>query len=291
MTQPTILVHGGAGNWQGSGERLDQAIAACIRAAEAGQALLLNGHSALDAIEAATRILEDDPSMDAGIGSYPTTDGLIEVDAIIMDGQTLSLGSVAAVQRIQNPVSLARQVMEKTPHSILVGDGASRFADQIGFPRVDNQALLTGFAELDLSAGSLGDTVGAVAIDRDGNLAVATSTGGMKGQMPGRVGDSPIVGSGAYVSNLSCGVSATGYGESIMQLVISKWVSDQVLGGQSAQEACDAAVEVMTDHFGRERGQVGFIAIDHQGGIGIARNTHAMPIAFAVGNDPIQSGS
>jgi beta-aspartyl-peptidase (threonine type) len=203
------------------------------------------------------------------------------MDALIMDGSTLSMGAVASVQRVRHPISLARHVMTDTAHTFLVGAGANAFADQIGFPCCPVEELIVN-SDDDYSdvSGPLGDTVGAVAIDMNGNVAAATSTGGTRNKMPGRVGDSPLVGSGGYADNMGAAVSATGQGESIMKVVLSKRVCDWVSDGRSVQEACAAAIRLLEERVG---GECGLIAVDTQGNVGVARNTRAMPYAFVMG--------
>lgn len=284
-----IIVHGGAGAWYLDSERIATAVNACQEAALAGQQLLLAGGSALAAAEKAVNILEDCPVLDAGRGSYPNRDGDIEMDALIMDGRTLESGAVAAVRNICNPISLAHKVMTATEHAFLAGLGAEAFADSIGFPRCTHEDLYWPVS-LDTPtavAGPLGDTVGAVAIDQQGNLATATSTGGTRNKMPGRIGDSPLIGSGGYADNRTAAVSATGQGEALMKILISKQVCDFVAAGLSAQTACEMAVRLLAERTG---GEGGLIAIDYQGRIGFARNTKAMPFAFAQGNDALVYG-
>ena len=272
MNKSAIVVHGGA----------------CIAAARAGQSILLDGGSALDAVEAAVRILEDCPDLDAGRGSHPNTLGEIEMDALIMDGASLNLGAVAAVQRIRYPISLARQVLEYDNHNFMVGAGAERFADSIGFPRCELADLWVEEPPFEkLQASPEGDTVGAVALDSHGNLATATSTGGVMNQLPGRVGDSPLIGSGGYADNRTAATGATGRGEDLMKVVISKQVCDYVANGMSAQEACDAAIKLLTE---RVNGEGGLISVDAKGEVGIAFNTEAMPHASAVGKGSVVSG-
>jgi len=255
----------------------------------------------MDAVEAAARILEDCPVLDAGRGSYLNAVGVVEMDAIIMDGRTLEMGAVAAIQGVRNPITLARRVLRDSPHNFLVAHGAERFAEEIGFPRCEMADLLVG-EELEKylalrdtanadGAGARSEepsmgTVGAVALDADGNLAVATSTGGTRQKQPGRVGDSPLVGSGAYADNWTAAASATGHGEALMRVVISKRVCDFVAAGLPAQQACEAAIQVLTD---RVQGQGGVIAIDARGKIGAAYNTAAMPRAFATGIERVAS--
>jgi beta-aspartyl-peptidase (threonine type) len=276
--RPVIVVHGGAGAWVLGSERLDRAVAVCADAAAAGRDVLMRGGSAVDAVEAAVRVMEDAPILNAGRGSQATTEGVVELDAMIMDGRTLGFGAVAAVRRVLNPVSLARRVMTETRHALLVGAGAEKFADSVGFPRCTDEDLLPG------AAGKAShDTVGAVAIDAAGNLATATSTGGIPNKMPGRVGDSPIAGAGGYADNELGAVSATGDGEAFMKLVVSKRVCDAIAGGVSPQEACEAAIALLEARLGAHGG---LIAVALDGRIGVTCNTSAMPHAYCIGDGP-----
>ena len=301
---PTILVHGGAGAWDLRAPRADEAVQACREAAEAGFAALTAGRDILDAVEAAIHILEDCPVLDAGRGSYLTAAGDIEMDALIMDGRTLDLGAVAAVKRVRYPIRwrVARAVMEQTQHAILVGAGASQFADEIGFPRCELDDLLVDGEWQKLEAirerklyetkqifhqpGSM-DTVGAVVVDANGNVAAGTSTGGVRGQMVGRVGDSPLVGSGGYADNRTAAVSSTGHGESLMKVVISRRVCEFIERGQTVQQACESAIAEM---MGRVGGKGGLIAVDSKGSIGISFNTDAMPHAVRSSRMKLSSG-
>lgn len=299
MHNIAIIVHGGAGSWSKRDNALPEAVEACREAARAGQALLLQGASALDAIEAATRILEDCPVLDAGRGSYLTRSGEIEMDALIMDGATLNLGAVGAIQNVRNPITLARRIMDDCEHAFLVGAGASAFAEAIDFPRCELDDLLSPIQEerlrrlrsegaAALTPGEPMGTVGAVALDKDGNIAAAVSTGGTDQKMPGRVGDSPLPGSGAYADNWSAGAVATGKGESLMKIVITRRICELVAAGLSAQDACQAAVNILTQ---RVQGEGGVIAIDVRGNVGHAYNTEAMPHAYALGDNAVETGS
>ncbi len=280
-----IIVHGGAGGWKLSEERWQEALDACVEAAEAGRAILQRGGSALDAVEAAVNILEDCPVLDAGRGSYPNTNGDVEMDALIMDGQNLSMGAIAAIQRVRHPISLARRVMQDSGHNFLVGAGADVFADSIGFPRCDASELIVREPkDVEQPEAALGDTVGAVALDRHGNVAAATSTGGTANKRPGRVGDSPLVGSGAYADNRTAAVSATGYGEALMRVVISLRVCDFVGAGLTAKSACEAAIRLLEERTG---GEGGLIAVDARGQVGWAFNTANMPFAYALNDEPV----
>lgn len=291
-----IIVHGGAGGWNVPEERLAEALRACSAAAEAGRNVLTRGGSALDAVELAVTILEDCPILDAGRGSYPNAEGNVEMDALIMDGRDLTMGAIAAIQRVRHPISLARRVMLESGHNFLVGEGADAFADSISFPRCPVEELLVretnGYQQEDPShdsqpAAVIGDTVGAVAIDMIGNLAAATSTGGTPNKRAGRVGDSPLVGSGAYADNWTAAVSATGYGEALMRVVISKRVCDFVGTGLSARSACESAIRVLEERTG---GEGGLIAVDARGQVGWAFNTKAMPYGYAIGREAVVVG-
>lgn len=290
-----IIVHGGAGGWNVSEERLTQAMRACSDAAEAGRKLLMSGGSALDAVELAVTILEDCPVLDAGRGSYPNAEGDVEMDALIMDGRDLTMGAIAAIQRVRHPISLARRVMLESGHNFLVGRGADAFADSISFPRcpveellIDDNKEMIRHDQDGVPTAALGDTVGAVAIDMFGNLAAATSTGGTRNKRAGRVGDSPLVGSGAYADNWTAAVSATGYGEALMRVVISKRVCDFVGTGLSARSACESAIRVLEERTG---GAGGLIAVDARGRVGWAFNTRAMPYGYAVDDETVVTGS
>lgn len=303
MHNTAIIVHGGAGAWKLDSQRLQEGIAACRQAAEAGQKILSAGGPALDAVETAVNILEDCPALDAGRGSYLNAAGDIEMDALIVDGRSLNLGAVAAVRCVRHPISLARRVMTDCEHAFLVAAGAEAFAAQIGFPCCDFSDLLVGeelaqyqalqkegnykTMQIFTEPGAMGDTVGAAAMDKSGNLAAATSTGGTRKKLPGRVGDSPLVGCGGYADNETAAASATGYGEAIMKVMLSKRVADFVAAGQTAQQACTAAIDLLA---ARVNGVGGLIAVDHHGQIGFAFNTDAMPYAYAVGKEAVIFG-
>lgn len=287
MNKTAIMVHGGAGAWYLDSGRIALAQTACREAAAAGQRVLTAGGTALDAVETAVHILEDCPVLDAGRGSFANQDGAVEMDALIMDGASLNLGAVAAVQRVRHPISLARRVMLDTNHTFLVGVGADRFADQIGFPRCELADLLVAEGTGPQDLRPTGDTVGAVALDVSGNLAAATSTGGTRHKMPGRVGDSPLVGAGGYADNLSAAVSATGHGEALMKVLISKQACDFVAAGLPAAAACETAVRLLAE---RVQGAGGLIAIDRLGRVGWAFNTAAMPYAYAVDDGEVVYG-
>jgi len=296
-TTPLILVHGGA--WEIPEEAHAAHIGGCRHAAEAGLAALRSGGSALDAVEAAVRLMEDDLTFDAGRGSFLNAAGEVELDAIIMDGRDLNLGAVAAVQRVRNPVSLARLVMTESEHAFLVGTGAENFAREHGMPVCPPWELLVGRELERWKAFQAGEappvpaffaprgTVGAVAIDREGNLAAATSTGGTPNKLPGRVGDSPLVGCGAYADNRSAAASATGEGEALMKIVACKTACDLVAQGATPQEAAERVVALLAERTG---GHGGLILLDPQGRFGIAHNTSYIAYALATADGSVHAG-
>jgi beta-aspartyl-peptidase (threonine type) len=295
----TLIVHGGAGNIPL--ETHEAHVTGCRRAADAGWAVLARGGTALEAVEATVRVLEDDPAFDAGHGSFPNAAGEVELDAIIMDGRDLNFGAVAAVQRVCHPVTLARLVMAESEHAMLVGTGAESFARQHGLPICPTEELLTEPELERWRAAHAGgnprgrespgiapsDTVGAVALDAEGNLAAATSTGGTFNKLPGRVGDSPLVGCGAYADNRTGAVSATGLGEALMKVIIGKAACDLIAQGMSAQGAADAAISLLAE---RTAGEGGLIVLDRMGRIGIAHNTPYIAHATVTAGGEIVAG-
>jgi beta-aspartyl-peptidase (threonine type) len=296
-SSPILVVHGGA--YDIPTESHEAHTVGCRRAAKAGWQALANGGSALEAVEAAVRMLEDDPTFDAGRGSFLNAAAEIELDAIIMDGHDLNFGAVAAVQRVRHPVTLARLVMTECTHTMLAGPGAETFAREHGLPVCPLEELLIG-RELEHWRAKFGgtshewdgdaipsDTVGAVALDGAGNLAAATSTGGTFNKHPGRVGDSPLVGCGAYADNRVGAVSATGEGEALMKVVISKTVCDFLAKGMTAQEAADAAIAVLAE---RTTGKGGVIVLDRLGRVGIAHNTPYIAHAIVTTDGKILTG-
>ena len=286
MIHPVIVVHGGA--WFIPETRREAFIDGCRQAAKAGWAHLIAGGSALDAVEAAVRVMEDDPTFNAGRGSHFNRSGDVETDAIIMDGATLNLGAVASVQGVQNPVNLARLVMERSSHNLIVGAGAQAFAREMGMSLVEPAAMMGTPRIAGWSPPEEADTVGAVALDASGNLAVAASTGGTADKWPGRVGDSPLVGCGAYADNASGAASATGHGEKLMRIVISKTACDYLAAGRPAQEAADAAIRLL---YGRVDGYGGIILVDRHGQIGLAHNTPNMAYAYILPGHDVVAGA
>jgi len=246
--------------------------------------MLQGGASAMDVVEEAVARMETDPRFNAGIGSSMRLDRSIQLDASIMDGARLRGAGVAAVTRLVNPVRLARQVLERTPHVLLVGPWADAFADECGFERVPTEALIVPerlalwerkMKARETSADQLlssGGTVGAVALDADGGLAAATSTGGMVLSMPGRVGDSAILGAGTYATPAAA-VSVTGVGESIMLTLMAKHCADLIAAGAAPHDACEACVKYQRD---TTPGTSGLVAVSADGAIGLAFNSIEM---------------
>lgn len=298
-----LVVHGGAGEIPGKGiEPHRRGVAV---AATKGWQVLKQGGSAVDAVQAAIVAMEDDPAFDAGLGSYLNRDGEVEMDASLMDGRTLDAGAIAGVQHIRNPILLARHVMT-SPLTFLIGKGAERFAQQVGMPLVTNRELQTEeqIAKWEAfrtsppppiqaqyappSAVHFGDTVGCVAVDGQGNIAAGTSTGGMRFKPAGRVGDSPIIGAGVYADNLVGGASATGWGEAIMRVVLSKYAVDSLALFPDPHSAARAAIEYLARRVG---GTGGIILADPSGRVGFSYNTARMAVAFIAGDmmEPVAS--
>ena len=248
---------------------------------ERGWNVLRDGGSALDACEEAIIQLENDPIFDAGLGSHLNRDGQIQMDAILMDGRSLKSGAIVAVERIRNPIRLARLVLDRSEHMLLAGAGAEVFARENGLPLCDPKDLITEHEAQIWSqkSGKIENfgTVGAVAVDSEGNLASGTSTGGTLYKYPGRVGDSALVGCGCYADNSSGAISCTGHGESIMKLVLAKTASDFILSGKSAAEAAAAAVSLLGN---RTKGRGGVIVVDCDGRVGTSFSTPDMAYAF-----------
>jgi beta-aspartyl-peptidase (threonine type) len=308
---PTLLVHGGA--WAIPADAADAHLAGVSNALETGYGVLQRGGSALDAVEAAVTVLEDNPAFDAGRGSFLTSDGRVQLDALLMDGGRMKAGGVACVERLRNPIQAARLVLEKSPHVYFVGQGAEHFAHAHGMALIDNYELVldrererlakaqarqaAGLADesysgqtlhddkgpetaLPADPGAFGshDTVGAVALDFRGNLAAATSTGGTLNKTPGRVGDSSLIGCGCYADNLSAAVSLTGWGEPIMKLVLGKWATDRVAAGTAPELAAQEAIAYLYNRLG---GHGGIILLGPDGRFGLAHNTPAMAWGIA----------
>ena len=287
--RPSLIVHGGA--WDIPDDAIDPCKSGCLRALHAGWAILTNGGHALDAIEAAVMILEDDPVFDAGYGSHLNLDGYVECDAIVMDAATLRAGSVAGLRRVKNPIQAARAVLEKCPHMMLISEGAENFASSHGVPLCDPEDLISP-AEREAwlrcskdshaaenHRGHEQGTVGAVALDQHGRLFAATSTGGTCCKLPGRVGDSPLIGCGCYADIETGGVSSTGYGEAIMKVVLAKTACDFLRPASSnPSRAAQAAVQLLAN---RGKGTGGLIMLDRNGIPGFAYNTPRMAYGYA----------
>jgi len=287
---PVLVIHGGAGVIRKDlTPEKEKLVRADLEAAlSAGYAVLKDGGASLDAVTKAILVLEDSPRFNAGKGAVFTHDGKNELDSAIMDGATLRAGAIAGVHRVKNPVLLARAVMEKSPHVFLTGDGAEVFAQTVGVELVDpsyfrtderwNQLQDALKAEAAGQQSSLGraihyGTVGAVALDKAGHLAAATSTGGMTNKRWGRVGDSPIIGAGTY-ANAHCAVSATGWGEFYIRSVAAHDICARVeYGKQPVAKAADAVVMGVVPKLG---GDGGVIALDANGNFATPFNTDGM---------------
>ena len=303
---PTLLVHGGA--WAIPNDAAPAHEAGVREALERGYAILSCGGSALDAVEAAVTILEDDPAFDAGRGSFLTSDGRVQLDALLMDGGRMKAGGVACVEHLRNPIRAARLVLEKSPHVYIVGAGAEQFAQAHGMTLIENSELVldrererlrqaqarekAGLSDQTFSGMrddkdpetaialemDSHDTVGAVALDAQGDLAAATSTGGTLNKTPGRVGDSSLIGCGCYADNLSAAVSLTGWGEPIMKLVLGKWAADRVADGAAPEIVAREAISYLYNRLG---GHGGIILLGPDGRFGLAHNTPAMAWGIA----------
>ena len=299
--KPSLIVHGGA--WDIPDEAIDACESGCQRALAAGWSILSRGGHALDAIEAAIIVLEDDPVFDAGYGSHLNLDGHVECDAIVMNGATLHAGAASTLRRVKNPIRAARAILEKCPHMMLVGEGAERFAVEHGIALCDPDELISEAEQeawlkcrndkhaAEHHRGHEQGTVGAVALDKDGNLFAATSTGGTCCKLPGRVGDSPLIGCGCYADSEAGGVSCTGYGEAIMKIVMAKSAVDLLrqspicvdtpegasCGAFTANVAAREAVHLLAK---RTHGHGGLILLDRHSNPGLAFNTPRMAYGY-----------
>ncbi len=289
MANPTIIVHGGAGNWPKNKQAIG--LSGVRKAATRGFQILQQGRSAIQAVEAAVIEMEDNPIFNAGMGSTLNFEGNVEADAGIMDGKTLQGAGVALLHHVKNPISLARIVMEKTDHALLAGKSVERLGQAYGLPkanlRIPERVRQWKQARRELENGSikyfsrnlklvhdkgrffLGDTVGALAMDQRGNLAAADSTGGVSLKLPGRIGDSPILGAGLYADNKLGAATATGVGEIAMRLVVSKAACD-AMQSLTAQRAASKTVRHVTRLAGKG---LGILSLDQEGRYGIAHNT------------------
>jgi beta-aspartyl-peptidase (threonine type) len=296
MPDPVLVVHGGA--WAMPDDMVDAHIQGVTNALSAGWRVLERGGSALDAVEEAVVIMEDDETFDAGRGSFLNRDGRVQLDALIMDGSTLRAGGVGCVEHLRNPVRAARKILSESPHVYFVGEGAEKFAADHGVPLCKNEDLVIPreverlrayqdelakrnakqdgndlFAGSDDDASISHDTVGAVALDRSGNIAAATSTGGTLNKAPGRLGDSSLIGCGCYADNESAAASTTGWGEPIMKLVLAKWTADRIAAGNLPEWSAQEAMNYLKQ---RVNGHGGIIVLNPDGHIGIAHNTPRM---------------
>lgn len=285
--QPAIIAHGGAGDWSKADpvavlEGMETALAA-------GWDILQVGGSALDAVEQVTVLLEDHPLFDAGFGSFLNQQGEVELDALIADGTSLNFGAVAGVKRVKNPITLARRVLTDTDNCFFVADGAEQVAVTTGIPLIANLELITDRERASFlrrqqraNAESGLGTVGCVALDVTGNVAAATSTGGVPNKRPGRVGDSPVFGAGGYADNAAGAASATGRGENILRTLLSKVVIDFVAAGATAPHAAEQALQLVESRI--DTPNVGVIVVDALGNVAAAHTTPFMPVA-TIGSD------
>jgi L-asparaginase / beta-aspartyl-peptidase len=283
---PVLLVHGGA--WAIPDEMVEAHLNGVRNAIAAGWRVLNGGGSSLDAVEEAVVVMEDDETFDAGRGSFLNRDGKVQLDALIMEGATLRAGGVGCVEHLRNPVRAARKILSESPHVYFVGEGAEKFAVQHGIPLSANEELIiprevrrlkefqahTGEEKPDLFAAEVShDTVGAVALDGNGNIAAATSTGGTLNKAPGRLGDSSLIGCGCYADNKTAAASTTGWGEPIMKLVLAKWATDRIAAGNLPEWVAQEAMNYLQS---RVSGHGGIILLDARGRFGIAHNTPRM---------------
>ncbi len=279
-------------------DMVDAHIRGVRNALAAGWCVLAGGGSALDAVEEAVVIMEDDETFDAGRGSFLNRDGRVQLDSLIMEGSTLRAGGVGCVEHLRNPVRAARKILSASPHVYFVGEGAEKFAAQHGIPLCQNEDLVIPreverlreyqkqhpdkmadmFAPPSSDDVTIShDTVGAVALDGKGNIAAATSTGGTLNKAPGRLGDSSLIGCGCYADNLSAAASTTGWGEPIMKLVLAKWTADRVAAGNLPEWSAQEAMNYLKQ---RVNGHGGIIVLDPEGRLGIAHNTPRMAWAY-----------
>lgn len=300
LREPVLVIHGGAGTIRRDSmtpEREAAYRAALALALRTGQKILVEGGSSLDAVEATVRVLEDHPLFNAGRGAVFTHEGRNEHDASIMDGRSRRAGAIAGTTTIRNPISAARAVMDHSPHVMLAGRGAEAFAREQGLELVDPMYFWTSArwsalqraraaersnasaaVPLELRAG----TVGAVALDRQGDLAAATSTGGMTNKRWGRVGDSPIIGAGTFADNATCAVSGTGHGEFFMRWMVAHEISALMRHGGRSLE--DAAREVVHGQLKSAGGDGGVVAVDREGNIALEFNSDGMYRGYVRGD-------
>jgi beta-aspartyl-peptidase (threonine type) len=300
MKRPVIAVHGGAGAWRP--ERRKSGLAGVKKAATTGFEILRSGGNALDAVEAAVICMEDNEIFNAGKGSTLTIDGRVEMEASIMDGRSLHAGAVGLLKNIKNPVRLARIVMEHTDHVFVASTAAEKLAEIFRLEKTEplTELRVRYWSELKQKLNRErgiyylpklkklltlhpnlfeADTVGAVALDKDGNVAAATSTGGLTLKLPGRIGDTPLIGCGTYADNEAGACSTTGIGEVAIKLVLAKTTCDYMRQGQPAQEAAESSIRLVNRRIPLKE-SMGLIAIDMQGGIGAAHNSPCLCWAY-----------
>jgi beta-aspartyl-peptidase (threonine type) len=308
MVNAVIAIHGGAGaitRAKLSPEQEKRYVDALSAIVETGQRMLEAGESALDVVTEAVRLLEECPLFNAGIGSVFTRDETHELDACVMDGNSLKAGAVAGVSHLRNPILAARLVMEQSPHVLMTGAGAEQFAAENGMERVPAETFSTperyqqlldarsaGITQLDhaapLEERTKMGTVGAVALDKAGNLAAATSTGGMTNKLPGRVGDSPLPGAGCYANNANVAVSCTGTGEVFIRTLAAYDIAALMdYGNLSLAEACERVVMEKLPALG---GSGGLIAVDREGNVALPFNSEGMYRAWGYAGDAPSTG-
>lgn len=281
--KPALILHGGSWDWPDDQDAPKKN--ALREAARIGWDVLQAGGSALDAVEKTVNYLEDFPLFDAGTGSHLNSEGVVEMDALIIDGTARDYGAVAGVTRVQYPISLARKVLEETDHNLFVGPGADKLAASLGVLLVANAQLVTESelavfqrAQAKLENADGHDTVGAIALDRHGNVAAATSTGGTPYKPAGRVGDSPLFGAGGYADSAIGGAGVSGKGEHSMRTLLSKYAVDQMGQGLGALQAAQAAIDYI-DHI-ITPSMVGLIVLGADGRLGAAHSTPKMAIGW-----------
>lgn len=299
VRKPVIVVHGGAGTWHP--ERIQLGLEGVRKAAKTGFEVLEHSGSAVDSVMEAVAVMEDGGVFNAGYGSSLNIEKHVEMEASIIDGKTLQAGAVGLLENIKNPIRLARIVMEKTGHVFVVGEGAEKLADMFKLERREpttelrlkyyekqRKALLKGKLQLPKLANLVRnhpelftlETVGAVALDKEGNVAAATSTGGFPLKLPGRIGDSPIIGCGTYADNQAGACSATGVGEIAIRLVLAKTVCNFMESGKTAQDAVERAIDIVNRRITDTYNSMGLIAVDVRGRVGAAHNSPNMCWAF-----------
>jgi beta-aspartyl-peptidase (threonine type) len=301
--KPAIVVHGGAGTWRL--ERSSAGMKGVKKAAEKGFEVLESGGSAVDAVVEAVVVMEDCSAFNAGYGSSLNIEKLVEMEASVMDGKTLRAGAAGLLEDIKNPVRLARIIMQETDHVFIVGRGAEKLAEAFSLKRKhqttelrlkyyeqQRRALLDGKFELPKLVSLVEahpelfelETVGAVALDKSGNVAAATSTGGFPLKLPGRIGDSPLIGCGTYADNEAGACSATGFGEVAIRLVLAKTVCGHMQNGENAQEAVEKAIKLVNRRISATYNSMGLIAVDAHGRIGAAHNSPNLCWAYVTPN-------